>query len=219
LRILIINPNRIEGCTEIIREAAQEAAGDDTEIVATMPTSGPIELSGEPEVLLSAVGVLDRVEALGDDADAVVMAGFGEPGREAAQAKVASPVLDITECGPAAAHLLGRTYAVVTSTEQVVPTVEDRLHALRLDDRCVGVLPTGLSVPDMVGHPERTLKTVIDTARQAPGEVVVLGCGGMAGQAAAVSQVIGRPVVDGVTAAVTLAESLVRLGLRPYRRA
>ena len=44
-------------------------------------------------------------------------------------------------------------------------------------------------------------------------EVICLGCGGMAGLDEAVRARTGVPVVDGVTAAVKLAESLVALGL------
>jgi len=44
-------------------------------------------------------------------------------------------------------------------------------------------------------------------------EVICLGCGGMAGLDEQIRQRTGVPVVDGVTAAVTVAESLVRLGL------
>jgi allantoin racemase len=44
-------------------------------------------------------------------------------------------------------------------------------------------------------------------------EVICLGCGGMAGLDAAVREAVGVPVVDGVAAAVKLAESLVSLGL------
>jgi allantoin racemase len=44
-------------------------------------------------------------------------------------------------------------------------------------------------------------------------EVICLGGGGMAGLDAAVRDAVGVPVVDGVTAAVKLAESLVALGL------
>ena len=43
--------------------------------------------------------------------------------------------------------------------------------------------------------------------------MICLGCGGMAGLEAAVRERTGVPVVDGVAAAVTIAESLVRLGL------
>ncbi len=44
-------------------------------------------------------------------------------------------------------------------------------------------------------------------------EVICLGCGGMAGLDEAVAAATGVPVVDGVTAAVKLAEALVGLGL------
>jgi allantoin racemase len=44
-------------------------------------------------------------------------------------------------------------------------------------------------------------------------EVICLGCDGMAGLDEQIRQRTGVLVVDGVTAAVTIAESLVRLGL------
>lgn len=43
--------------------------------------------------------------------------------------------------------------------------------------------------------------------------MIVLGCGGMAGLDEQIRQRTGVPVVDGVASAVTIAESLVRLGL------
>ena len=48
-------------------------------------------------------------------------------------------------------------------------------------------------------------------------EAIVLGCAGMAALAAALSDEHGVPVVDGVAAAVKLAEGLVALGLRTSR--
>src|SRR5438067_532625 len=45
-------------------------------------------------------------------------------------------------------------------------------------------------------------------------EALVLGCAGMADLAAELTARHGLPVVDGVAAAVALAETLVRLGLR-----
>ncbi|WP_040691841.1 aspartate/glutamate racemase family protein, partial [Nocardiopsis lucentensis] len=48
-------------------------------------------------------------------------------------------------------------------------------------------------------------------------EVICLGCAGMAGLDTAVRSATGVPVVDGVTAAVPLAEALVGLGLTTSR--
>jgi len=49
-------------------------------------------------------------------------------------------------------------------------------------------------------------------------EAIVLGCAGMADLAAALSAELGAPVIDGVAAAVTLAEGLAALGLKTSRR-
>ena len=65
--------------------------------------------------------------------------------------------------------------------------------------------------------PARAVDAIAEQARAAVrddrAEVIVLGCGGMAGLTEAVAERAGVPVVDGVPAAVTVAESLVRLGL------
>ena len=45
----------------------------------------------------------------------------------------------------------------------------------------------------------------------------MLGCAGMADLAAELAAVHGLPVIDGVAAAVTLAEALMRLGLKTSR--
>jgi allantoin racemase len=49
-------------------------------------------------------------------------------------------------------------------------------------------------------------------------EALVLGCAGMTGFAEPLSQALGVPVVDGVAAAVQLAEALAALGLRTSKR-
>ena len=64
---------------------------------------------------------------------------------------------------------------------------------------------------------EQQVKAIVAEAEIAVNEdgaeVICLGCGGMAGLDEAVRARTGVPVVDGVTAAVKLAESLVALGL------
>ena len=66
-------------------------------------------------------------------------------------------------------------------------------------------------------EPQRALEAIVQQAElavtQDKAEVICLGCGGMAGLDEQIRRRTGVPVVDGVTAAVTIAESLVRLGL------
>lgn len=221
IRILVVNPNRIPGCTTLIDRAARAAASARTVVTTVAPVHGPIELDGPLAVQLSALGALERIAAHQDDVDVAVLAGFGEPGLEAARDMVAHPVLDITACGPAFALGLGRRYAVVTSSRGAVPDVQDRLAALGLDARCAGVVATGLSVPAMIADRHATLDNVAarvtTCATELGADTVVLGCGGLAGLAAELTNRTRVPVVDPVTATVATAESLVRLGPRPPR--
>ena len=62
------------------------------------------------------------------------------------------------------------------------------------------------------------LERIIAECRRAKAEdgigAIVLGCAGMAEHSAEIGAALGLPIVDGVSAAVKLAESLVALGLR-----
>ena len=163
-----------------------------------------------------AAGVLDRLATLDTPFDALVMAGFGEPGREGAQELLDVPVLDITESAAQMALMLGHAYGVGTTLDRAVPQLRDRLLTAGLLQRCAGVRGSGLGVLELEEDPERTVAVIIETARQVVrdgAEVICLGCGGMAGLQEEVAAGLGVPVVDGVAAAVKFAETLVDLGL------
>ncbi len=71
-----------------------------------------------------------------------------------------------------------------------------------------------LALEDRGSDARRRIEVEIEAAkREDRAEAIVLGCAGMVDLAAALSTRHGLPVVDGVTAAVVLIESLVRLGL------
>ena len=76
---------------------------------------------------------------------------------------------------------------------------------------------SGLTVLQLEEDPHATVDAIAGEAELAVrldrAEVICLGCGGMAGLDEAVRARTGVPVVDGVTAAVKLAESLIALGL------
>ncbi|MNR18507.1 Asp/Glu/Hydantoin racemase [compost metagenome] len=128
------------------------------------------------------------------------------------------PVVDITEAAASMAMLLGHRYSVVTSLDRTVPLIEDRLKLAGLDSRCASVRASGLAVLELEEDPQRAIEAIVQQAIEAvrvdKAEVICLGCGGMAGLDERIQARTGVPVVDGVTAAVALAESLVRLNLR-----
>jgi allantoin racemase len=218
VRILVVNVNTTELMTAQIAEQARGAASPGTEIVAVTPRFGPASVESILESHLSAVGVLDAVLHAPGPYDAVILAGFGELGREALQELVEVPVVDITDAAAHLACLLGRSFAVVTTVQRTAPAIEDRLTLAGLRARCVAVRAIQMNVLDLEADLDATAAAITAAATQAVlddgAEVICLGCAGMAGLAERVSAQVGVPVVDGVTAAVALAESLHTLGLR-----
>ena len=217
MRIVVTNCNTTQEMTEEIVRGARAAAGPGTTVTGLTPAWGPESAEGWLDSYLSAAAVLDTLRSYEGPCDAVVMAGFGEHGREGARELLEVPVVDITEAAAHVACLLGHKYSVVTTLDRAVPLIEDRLKLAGLDARCASVRSSGLSVLELEQDPRATVQIIAAEAERAvredKAEVICLGCGGMAGLDEAVRARTGVPVVDGVTAAVKLAESLVALGL------
>jgi allantoin racemase len=218
VRILVVNVNTTPSMTELIGAQARAAASPGTEITAVTPRFGPASVESIFEGHLAAVGVLDAALREAPGHDAVIIAGFGELGREALQEALTIPVVDITDAAAHLASLVGRSFSVVTTVDRAVPAIEDRLTLSGLRSRCVSIRAVKMGVLDLETDPDATVRSVTEMARRTldedGAEVVCLGCAGMAGLAEKVSAAVGVPVVDGVTAAVRLAESLYALGLR-----
>lgn len=217
MRILVVNVNTTTAITDSIGEQAAGAASPGTEIVPLTPSFGAESVEGNYESYLAAIAVMEAVRAYPEPFDAVIQAGYGEHGREGLQELLDVPVVDITEAAASTAQFVGRSYSVVTSLDRTVPLIEDRLSAAGLFSRCASVRASGLAVLDLDRDPRAAVDAIAEQAVRAvhddKAEVICLGCGGMSGLAELVVERTGVPVVDGVTAAVTIAESLVRLGL------
>lgn len=217
MRILVANVNTTQSMTNAIAAQARRAALPGTEIVGITPRFGADSCEGNFESYLAAVAVMDAVTRYDGEFDAVVQAGYGEHGREGLQELLDVPVVDITEAAAATAMYLGHKYSVVTTLDRTVPLIEDRLKLAGLDARCASIRASGMAVLELEADPQRAVEAIVAEAewavREDKAEVIVLGCGGMAELEERIRERCGVPVVDGVAAAVTAAESLVRLGL------
>lgn len=217
MRILVVNVNTTDSITQAIARQAQAAAAPGTEIIGLTPDFGADSIEGNFESYLAAIAVMDKVMSYDQPFDAVIQAGYGEHGREGLQELLNVPVVDIADAAASTAMYVGRAYSVVTTLDRTVPLIEDRLRLSGLWDRCASVRASGLAVLELEESPERALEAIVRQAELAVSEdraeVICLGCGGMAGLDEQIRQRTGVPVIDGVSAAVTVAESLVRLGL------
>jgi len=217
VRILAVNCNTDAAMTTAIATAGQAAASAGTTVVGVTPAWGPASAEGYVESFVTAAAVMDAVARRTDAFDAVVMAGFGEHGREGMRQLVPQPVVDITEAAAFAACLLGHRFGVVTTVGSTVAGIRDSLMTMGMSARCSSVRAADVPISAIDADVARTADALEETGRAVMvdgADVLVLGCAGFAGLDAELERRLGVPVVDGVAAAVRFAESLIALGKR-----
>jgi allantoin racemase len=221
--ILVVNPNTTASMTDAIRKAAERVAAPGTRIVAVNPEGGPESIEGFYDEALAVPGLL--VEIARGEARGVaghVIACFDDTGLDAARALARAPVVGIGEAAFHAASLIAGRFTVVTTLARSIPVIEMNLVKYGLAVRCARVRASDVPVLALEAREAdacRRIDAEIEAAkREDRAEAIVLGCAGMVDLAAELSARHELPVVDGVTAAVLLVESLCRLGLTTSKR-
>jgi allantoin racemase len=223
VRILIINPNTTASMTEKIGIAAREVAASGTEVVARNPSTGPASIQGPEDGEAALPGLFSEIDkANGEDFDAIIIACFDDTGLYEARTRTSRPVIGIGEAGYHAATLIAGRFSVVTTLSVSVPVIEDNIRIYGFDTRCARVRASEVPVLELErpgSDAFRTISLEIATAlSHDDADAIVLGCAGMADLAHALSLEHGVPVIDGVAAAVKLAEMLHALGATTSQR-
>ncbi|MFN9212666.1 MAG: aspartate/glutamate racemase family protein [Betaproteobacteria bacterium] len=221
MKIAVGNPNTTASMTTKVGAAARAVAAPGTEIVALNPPDGPVSIEGYYDEAFAVPGLLGEIARLQRESsapDAYVLACFDDTGLDAARALATAPVIGIGEAAFHRASLLAVKFAVVTTLGRSVAAIEHNLAKYGLAARCARVRAAEVPVlaldePSSLAR-ARIAEEIDRALREDRAEAIVLGCAGMADLAAGLSREFGVPVVDGVAAAVKLAESLVALGLK-----
>ncbi len=219
MKIRVINPNTTASMTEKIGESACQVASDGTVIVAVNPESGPVSIESHFDEAISAVGVIDEIrKGERENTDAYIIACFGDPGLLAAREITSAPVIGIAEAAFHLATIISTRFSIVTTLGRTSIIAEHLLQAYGFSHHCRKVRAAEIPVLDLESGSDSTLKLIIEECLVAKAEdnigSIVLGCGGMADLKEQIQKTVGLPIVEGVTAAVKLAESLVGLGLK-----
>ncbi|MBV8840048.1 MAG: aspartate/glutamate racemase family protein [Alphaproteobacteria bacterium] len=219
----IVNPNTTAAMTATIAKAAEQAARSGTRICAVNAAFGPPSIEGPYDDAFAVPGLIARIrEGDAEGASAHVIACFDDTGLDAARAAARAPVVGIGEAAFHVATLLAHRFAVVTTLTRSVAVIEDNLARYGLARRCVRVRASDvpvLALDDPASDARSKIAAEIARALGEDGaEAIVLGCAGMADLAASLSSEFAVPVIDGVAAAVMLAEGLAALGLKTSRR-
>jgi allantoin racemase len=219
MRLLVVNPNTSAEMTAAIHRAAETAAGPGVTVETVRATAGPRSIEGAFDEALSMLGTLEWVLRRADAVDAFVFACFSAHAAIGATRELSrKPVVGIAEAGMVLASLLGHRFSIVTTSPRWKPLLEDAVRTYGYEARCASVRSSGLAVLDLAALPrEQVIETLVAEARRAVdedgAEAIVLGCAGMADLETRLRATLDVPIVESVAAGVSLACTLVRLGL------
>jgi allantoin racemase len=217
VKILVINPNTTQSMTDSIGEVARRAASPGTAIVAVSPEYGPRSIEGHLEEAIAAAATLEYLQKTRGQYDAVVIACYGDPALFAARELLDVPVVGIAEASMLMACMVAHRFSIVSVLPRVKPMLEDLVRHHGLEARLASVRCTELSVLEIEEDPTVAERKLTAEARRAlaedGAEAILLGCAGMGPMDKSMQAALGVPVIDGIGAAVTFAESLLRYGV------
>jgi allantoin racemase len=222
MKLRVINPNTTASMTATIAAAARAVAAQGTVIEAITSSTGPVSIEGYYDEALCLPGLLLEIAA-GEKAgcDAHIIACFDDTGLDAARQLARAPVIGIGEAAYHAAALVAQRFTVVTTLGRSIPALEHNLMKYGFDRRTT-VRASEVPVLELENPASNGRRRVNDEIARAlkedRAEAIVLGCAGMADLARDLAAEHGCPVIDGVSAAVKLAEMLVALGARTSKR-
>lgn len=215
MRILVINPNRMQAITDAMARAARSAAAPGTEIVAVTGTFGPEVIASRADNAVAAHGALDLAARHAAGCNAVVLGISLDSGLGALRERLEVPVVGICEAGLHVASLLGARIALVTFGARLVPLYEELVRGYGFAGRVVRVAALAFAPADAYADPSRVRAGLAerchDLIAQDGAEAIVLAGAALTGIGDEVQRDVPVPLVDGVRAAVPLAEGLVRL--------
>jgi len=216
MRILVVNPNTTKSMTEKACKAARKVASPGTEVIAVTSEHGPVSIEGYYDEAMAVPGMLKAIQNQADF-DAVVIACFDDTGLDAARCLTDKPVIGIGEAGYRVASIVANKFSVITTLGRSVPALEHNILRYGLERQCIKVRSSEIPVLELENESSGALVKISNEIERAlaedRAEAIVLGCAGMVDLAQQLSEIHSVPVLDGVTCAVSLCESLVRLNV------
>lgn len=223
--VVVLNANTSEEITAIQHAFCQEQAGERTRITAIQPTWGPPAVQGWVDAYRSAAAMADRIASFEGPMDALILAAYGDLGREALAELVSVPVIDVTEAAAKEARKVTTRYGVVTTNAEMTPLIEQSLRLSGDWDDCVGIFPMGSGIGTLRADDEGLLdsfRTASAKAVAQGAEAICLGAAALSDRWPKLAATLDVPLIEPIAAALSQAESLIDTDLRasaaPYTR-
>ena len=140
MRITLVNPNTNRSTTQQMLALAQQAAGSHVTVDALTAGLGVPLICDEVALAVAADAILALLPTLVQSRpNGVIIAAFGDPGRDRLSGLLACPVIGIAQAAMTEAAIGGRRFCVVTTTPDLVPAIIRTARGFGLGRECIGV--------------------------------------------------------------------------------
>ncbi len=218
MRLLLANPNTTAGITALMADAARAVAAPGTEIRPATAAFGAAVIGSRMEMAIAEHATLALVAREAEACDAVIIAAALDSALRAVRQMLPVPVLGLTQAAIHVANLTGGRFGMVVSAPRVGAVMREMVEGYGLATRLAGIRAIGSEAAAVYADPDAATAAIAAAARRLVeedgAEAVVLIGAVMAGMPGRIGAEVPVPVIEGVSAAVALAEGLVRLGLR-----
>lgn len=217
MRIVIINPNSDATQTKQIDRAARSFAADRFDVITLATPGAPRYIDTCMDAARALPGMLTLVEQWEEQADAFVIACHCDPNLTVLREASAHPVLGIGESSMKMATMLGHKFSVVSTDERGIPNKEANIRAYGLEH-----FVASLRAPDSecccVDMAGKLRNAAAHAVNDDMAEVIVLSTAGQSELAAAMTNELHVPILDGIDCALTLAEGMCRAGFTTSKK-
>lgn len=231
MKLLYLLPGNVEiglGFKEMERrkDILQKYVSDGTTIDIDYVKTGPASIESEYEELVASVGSIHSIiEAEKNGYDGVIIGCFGDPGIDGAREMVKIPVIGPGAASMAIASLLGNRFSIITVMDSIIAPLEHLALKNGFDRKLASVRSTNVSVLEVNKNPNLAKIRAFEEAKRARDEdradVIVLGCMSLAfsGINYEMSESLGIPIINPVTASLKVLESIAAIQLSHSKKA
>lgn len=194
-RLLVINPNTSTGVSQVIDALVREETANAAEVRTVTADFGFSYISTRVAVSIAAHAVLDaaaKAIAEGTAPDAILLACFGDPGREALAEMTGLPVVGFAEAGLLAAASQPGTALVATNGSVWCEMLGELVLRLGLGDQIAGIR----SIETVANDTQAIAQFLEDEAAAAGAARIVLGGAGLIPTLPDVIKASGMPILD-----------------------
>jgi Asp/Glu/hydantoin racemase len=227
MKLLIANPNTSTGVTDRLVASGKLVASSGTELIPMTAPRGVPYIATRAEAAIGSAVMLEMLAEKRGTFDAAVCAAFGDPGLGGARELFDFPIVGMAEAAMLVACTLGRKFAIVSFAKALEPWFAEIVDWHGMTGRCAAIQMLDSAFTNINDVAEEKEQLLVDLAHKVVAErgadVVILAGAPLAGLATKLRDRVPVPLVDGIQAAVTMAEGLVRLNPRKatvgtYRR-